>query len=269
MLTIVVISLAVTLLAVVTVCLAAFFDVAFREPEQVAVPSGVTGNWQAPLIRGRELLSWAAATARFATVEVLRRKRTATTATELASELHAGATTAINQEGTPDRQVGCPAYCHAMIAVTPPEVLGIADYVRKNRPLDEQRRIHDRAAANCRQLAATDRPHHAGEDVRCPLMDGRDACCAFPARPIRCRGRDVSSSSIFDQKPLDPQEYESRGHVVVQGAESGFCSGLKASGLDGNLYELNSALVAALDVPDAAARWAHGDSVFQDCNAYE
>ena len=214
-------------------------------------------------------MNWAAATARTTTVDFLHRKRTAKTAAELSSELHVGVTAAIDQEYCPEHQVGCPAFCHAKIAVTPPEVLGIADYLRKNRPLDELRRVKDRAAANCRQLAATDRPQHGGEDVRCPLMDGRDACCAFPARPIRCRGRDVSSSSIFDQKPIDPHEYESRGHVVLQGAESGFCSGLKASGLDGNLYELNSALFAALEVPDAAERWANGDSVFQNCNACE
>ena len=115
-------------------------------------------------------------------------------------------------------------------------------------------------------MAVTDRTQSAAEDVRCPLMDGRDACCAFPARPIRCRGRDVSPISNFDRKPLDPHEYESRSHVVVQGAEFGFCSGLKASGLDGNLYELNSALVAVLDAPDAAERWAKGESIFPNCN---
>ena len=193
------------------------------------------GNWQPPLLRGRELLNWASATARTVTMEFLDRRRTAKTATELSSELHVGVTAAINQEACSDRQVGCPAFCHSEIVVTPPEVLGIADYLRQNRPPDELRRVKERAAANCRRLAVTDRTQSAGEDVCCPLMDGRDACCAFPVRPIRCRGRDVSPISNFDRKPLDPHKYESRSHVVVQGAEFGFCSGLKASGLDGNL----------------------------------
>ncbi|MFQ5730529.1 MAG: YkgJ family cysteine cluster protein [Planctomycetaceae bacterium] len=207
-------------------------------------------------------------------MEFLSRRRTAKTATELANELHEGATAAINQDDGPGRQVSCPANCHARIAVTPPEVLGIADYLRKSTPPDELHRIHDRAAANCRQFAAMDRRQSAGEDVRCPLLDDRDACRAFPARPIRCRGwcpaaeaaEDTSSRSIFDQKLVDPHEFESRSHVVVQGAEFGFRSGLKASGLDGSLYELNSALVVALDVPDAAERWAAGSPVFRNCD---
>ena len=266
MLTIVFVSVAAALLVVIAVCLAAFYDAAFRAPAQVQ-NSGVTmGNWQPPLLRGRELLNWASATARTVTMEFLDRRRTAKTATELSSELHVGVTAAINQEACSDRQVGCPAFCHSEIVVTPPEVLGIADYLRQNRPPDELRRVKERAAANCRRLAVTDRTQSAGEDVCCPLMDGRDACCAFPVRPIRCRGRDVSPISNFDRKPLDPHEYESRSHVVVQGAEFGFCSGLKASGLDGNLYELNSALVAVLDAPDAAERWAKGESIFPNCN---
>jgi|GEM_PF-1897190 hypothetical protein len=277
MFTIVLVSLSVALLAVVSVLLAAFLDVAFREPQRAVVRTGVKGNWQPPLVRGRELLNWAAVTAQSSTLEVLRNRRTNRTAAELANRLHEGATTAIDQQVGPDHQVGCPAYCHAAIAVTPPEVLGIADYLRQNRPIDEVRRIQDRAAANCRQLESADHRKPVGEDVCCPLMNGKDACCAFSARPIRCRGwsptaksaDDASSTSIFDQKPLDPYEYESRGHVVVQGAESGFRNGLKESGLDGNLYELNSALVAALDVPDAAERWANGDSVFENCATCE
>ena len=49
MLTIVLVSLSVALLAVISVLLAAFFDVAFREPQRAVVRTGVKGNWQPPL----------------------------------------------------------------------------------------------------------------------------------------------------------------------------------------------------------------------------
>ena len=38
---------------------------------------------------------------------------------------------------------------------------------------------------------------------------------------------------------------------------------LKSAGLDANIYELNSAVATALEIPDAAERWARGEDVFR------
>jgi hypothetical protein len=46
--------------------------------------------------------------------------------------------------------------------------------------------------------------------------------------------------------------------------EIGVTRALKSAGLDANIYELNSALAAALETPDAAERWARGEQVFQN-----
>lgn len=40
--------------------------------------------------------------------------------------------------------------------------------------------------------------------------------------------------------------------------------GLERAGLDAERYELSGALVAVLDTPDTAARWARGEDVFAD-----
>ena len=39
---------------------------------------------------------------------------------------------------------------------------------------------------------------------------------------------------------------------------------LKSAGLDANIYELNSAVATALEISDAAERWARGDDVFRN-----
>ena len=51
---------------------------------------------------------------------------------------------------------------------------------------------------------------------------------------------------------------------MAQGIEIGMIRALKSAGLDSNLYELNSALVTALENPDAEERWARGENLFHD-----
>ena len=63
-------------------------------------------------------------------------------------------------------------------------------------------------------------------------------------------------------------EFESRGRLVAEGAERGFSHALQSAGLDGELYDLNGALVTALDTPNAAERWVHGDRIFDNCPRY-
>jgi hypothetical protein len=49
---------------------------------------------------------------------------------------------------------------------------------------------------------------------------------------------------------------------------AGLTTGLESAGLDGQVYELNSALSAALTTPDAAGRFARGEPVFTGCHPY-
>ena len=52
---------------------------------------------------------------------------------------------------------------------------------------------------------------------------------------------------------------------MVRGEQAGLCVGVGQSGLDGNTYELHSALLRAFDTPDAEERWARGEDVFAGC----
>ena len=53
--------------------------------------------------------------------------------------------------------------------------------------------------------------------------------------------------------------------AIGEGVSDGLAHGLENAGLDASKYELHSALVTALDTPDAAVRWAAGDDLFGSC----
>ena len=85
---------------------------------------------------------------------------------------------------------------------------------------------------------------------------------------MRCRGWCLTSGEDGD-RCLTGDACDVHAKAVTSGAEDGLCQGLESAGLDGNVYELNSALVAALDTPVGAERWAEGEGVFEQCKLYE
>jgi hypothetical protein len=51
----------------------------------------------------------------------------------------------------------------------------------------------------------------------------------------------------------------------TMGVSGGLQHALVAAGLDGNLYELNAAVLCALETPRAVDRWLAGEDVFARC----
>ena len=100
-----------------------------------------------------------------------------------------------------------------------------------------------------------------------PLLDKNGSCTVYGVRPIACRAWYSLSADACDdcyladhicnKIPLDDHAYQ-----IGQGVRSGLARSLNDQGLDGNVYQLNSALSTALDTPDAAERWARGEDVF-------
>jgi hypothetical protein len=149
--------------------------------------------------------------------------------------------------------------CDELIAVTPPEAVGLADYLRSHKDAVEVQRIHDQAARNADLLSKTS-CRLVGNAVRCPLLGPDGHCSAAAQRPIHCwswRGPDCPERSRQGAAP------------EIGEVEAGLCRGLCDAGLDGHLYELNSALATALEQPDAAVRWMRGENIFARCRRYE
>ena len=231
-------------------------------------------NWQPQLLRGEKLRWWAHATAETATVTKLRATRTAETAVELVREVHDGAQQAMDagpNQGDRACHEGCPGCCHMLISVTAPEVCAIAAWLRDRMSAAELNTIRQHAVENADKSKTMSNTEHAESMLWCPLLNSHLSCSVYPVRPLGCRAwNSLSLEACHDcyfanhacnTIPLDDHAYE-----VGQGVRSGLSRGNEEVGLDGNSYELSSALVTALDTPDAAERWARGENVFEHCH---
>lgn len=169
-----------------------------------------------------------------------------------------------------DRIVACPEAGQGRVGVTAPEALAIAAHIRKNKSRAEQKRIYELAVENAKKIAS--RPSGDPTPHPCALQGSNHVCCTFALRPLRCRP--LHAASIIKETgqrtvPLprpQPGDPDARRHeeIVAQGIEDGMTRALKSAGLDANIYELNSAVATALEIPDAADRWARGDDVFRN-----
>jgi Fe-S-cluster containining protein len=230
-------------------------------------------NWLPPFIRGDTLRDWAATIAEKLTKKRLAGTRTGATAERLASEVEDAAMHAMLPLAGPEdlgRVVACPETGQGRVGVTAPEALAIAAYLRKNLPETEQKEIHKMAAENAKKIASGTPVQEAPGVLPCPLQGENHVCCVYAARPLRCRilhAVSIAKSMPESKGPggvtaSDAPDAEQHEQTVAEGIELGVTRALKASGLSSGVYELNSALAAALGTPDAAERWAKGEEVF-------
>jgi Fe-S-cluster containining protein len=282
MLPILLIGLGVALLVLIVVGLVIFFRAAFWGEQDMANEARAVVTWRPPFMRGRALQQWAAATAEDLTRNRLSGKRTAWTAVHLAAEVEEGSLHAmlpLAAEAELERVVVCPATGQGRVAVTAPEILAVADHIRRRLPKSEQTRIYTLAVENSKQLQSREREvtDASMAPLPCPLQDKDNVCCTYAVRPLHCRplhamavatsmgSRNVQLADLRSQ----PMEEERHERVVAHGMEVGLTRALKSAGLDAHIYELNSALAVALETPDAAERWANGENVFARCTRIE
>lgn len=223
-------------------------------------------RWRPPIASGPQLMRWGTKVSESVTKKLLSQRRTKTTPTRLALELMTGTTFAmrhvphLNTETNDDQ---CPDYSCGRIGITAPEVLAIADQIRSDPA--EAKRIREIAITNMRRLA-----EHVSDEsdvpLVCPLRTNEGTCAAYALRPIHCRGICRPAAAV---SPQDARILEDLARDLGQGVEMGLSNGLEAAGLDGHVYELNSALAVALDNPDASQRWAQGEDVLASCTRYD
>jgi hypothetical protein len=169
-----------------------------------------------------------------------------------------------------ERVVPCPATGQGTIGLTAPEVLAIADYVRKHLTRAEQERIRKVAAENSETIRARPANDAGLPPLPCPLQGPDNVCLAYAARPLYCRplharsvagGMGTRSVHVADSSAESPDGNQHE-RSITQGVELGLTRALQSAGLDAGVYELNSALAKALATPDAATRWANGERLF-------
>lgn len=231
--------------------------------------SGLTRDWRwrPPLATPTELKRWAAEVAEGITRKFLGQKREAETPVKLVEELLHGATFAINHVphvGVASQDRHCETAQRETIGVTIPEVLAIADRLRGRREV--ARRVHDLAAANVDKSGEDVPKAWSASELPCPLLGADGSCESYPVRPLQCRAHcDCGKGACGAPSSSNLVPVEAIAKAVGMGAESGLAQGLAAAGLDSRTYELNSALVVALETRDASDRWLHGDDLFANC----
>jgi len=228
-------------------------------------------GWLPPFLAGDALREWAAATAERLARQQLSRERTGDTASQLAADVETGATRAMlprHDESDLWRIIACPEVGQGLVGVTAPEVLSIATHIRKELPHSEQERVYAIASANAARLEPRTRGERAGV-LECPLQGEAHVCCVYAARPLRCRilHAAIIANEAGERSDAARPGDERHEEIVANGVEIGLTRALDSAGLSAKVYELNSALVIALGLPDAARRWAKGEDIFAGAQA--
>lgn len=200
---------------------------------------------------------------------VLRRNDDTSVASGLVAELDRGGSRAMLPTVSPmtaSKKIPCPDQGQGKVLVTPPEAIAIAEDIRRRLSRRGAERVRDRSAKSA-ELIAEDGADP--ESLPCALQGDDGVCRSYEVRPIGCRA--LPAAVIASTVGLDglatedgAPTWEGHAEEVSRGLTEGLSRGLEGAGLDGDRYELNAALVAALDTPDAAARWARGEDIFAD-----
>jgi hypothetical protein len=268
MLTLVLIAAVIGVMVVAAIATAAFLRTAFTTQEELAAETRARVAWRPSFIQGEQLEEWAAGAANRAAVGALAAGRNATTAARVVDAVAAGATPAMLPLARPaeaERVIPCPEAGQGTIGVTAPEILQIAEHLRQTCSRRDLECIRARA------LAAATGPVISSPvtPASCALQGDDSVCCAYHARPLRCRPlHAMAIAHSMGERRADPGEQAAAGEyerTIARGLEDGLKRALRSAHLDSTVYELNSALAVALGTPDAAVRWAQGENVFASC----
>ncbi|WDI41172.1 YkgJ family cysteine cluster protein [Bremerella sp. P1] len=178
-----------------------------------------------------------------------------------------------SQKGERECQAGCSGCClSAQVDVTGIEAIAVSDYLRTcvDRPTlsqiqsrlerSTQRRI-DQMRGTARQLP-----------LACSMLGNDGRCTVYPVRPIICSGvfstdRDAcldaeQTAKVGDFSSTIPLDNDA---IQATGGISGTLQRILVEhGLDGNLYEFNSAVLAAITEKNSLNRFLAGEDLFRD-----
>lgn len=191
-------------------------------------------------------------------------------AVDFIAQLHQGLDAVTEQARAtgpqPACQAGCAHCCHLRVEATEPEVLRIAQHLRRLPAVDQaaaiQRLQQHVTAATAPPPSA---PRRAPGSTRQPcsfLISNR--CTIYSVRPAACRkAHSLSATHCAEQSPNIPQNL--RMLVDAEALMAGTALAYRDQHLPASAHELNAAVLAALDntqadAPSAVLRWYRGDA---------
>jgi Fe-S-cluster containining protein len=164
---------------------------------------------------------------------------------------------------------GCSFCCRGVpVDVTAPEALTMARGFRETLPAEQVAVILHRVREHAETIRSMTLSERRRARTPCPMLDeASNLCAVHQARPMRCRAHHSLDVAACEAACLHPDE--KRGIPRYPGVLNAYDAmilgqrrALAGAKLDLRSFELSLALLVALEVEDAAERWANGDRVF-------
>lgn len=163
---------------------------------------------------------------------------------------------------------GCHYCCHLPVHVRPYEAFALAAWVRRHFTAPQVDALRERLRSNLAKTVELGEERRKRVNLACALLDPQGACTAYAARPAQCRkfhSTDLATCEASFARPEDDSipspEHPAMGHnaavIIAQAANAA-----REAGLDGAAYDLNEALLEALDNPKTERRWRDGKKAF-------
>ena len=162
--------------------------------------------------------------------------------------------------GTLACRAGCTWCCHFSVDVRAVEAFGILDFVERTFTPEQKARVYSEIRANSTALQNLDEDERMRRNVKCPfLLEGR--CSIYAARPQSCRNYHATNVAGCQQSFEEPDNMDIDPDFAPWVYQAGtahvdaFSTAMRDAGHDVSVYELNSALDAALSEPGARQRF--------------
>jgi len=210
---------------------------------------------------------------RQATIESLNQRPTTTQVIELVDNARTGAAQIVRRmvahyANVPPTacRAGCAWCCYKSIAVSPPEVLRIAAYLRATLSPEDLAAVRERIVELDDQTRTLSSIERAKKRLPCALLADQ-RCSIHPVRPLTCAGWNAVDVNACKADWLEPEASDEIMANVVQieafqAMRLGLDLGSEELGLEHDTLELTTALRIALDTPDASERWLEGQQLF-------
>jgi len=166
--------------------------------------------------------------------------------------------------GQPACRAGCAFCCAIPVSVQPPEALYMALQLRARLNAAELAALVDRLRHRVEVRRGWTLEQRRTHPCRCVFLQADRRCGVYEGRPLACRGY-TSPSAEACQEDRDPIPVHEGVMYATSGVSYGLVEATEALGLESTRYELESAVLCALEVPDATERWFRGERVFAEC----
>lgn len=162
---------------------------------------------------------------------------------------------------------GCPFCCHVRLTVSPPELLLIADHLRRTWPAERLDALKTKLENIDRLTWGRDAEAREAMRLPCPMLVD-NSCGIHQVRPTSCRA--VASVDVaacrqsYNSRMTDPVPQVTMQLNAANGVGYGVIAGLIDAGYPVENIEFIAGLRIALETENAARRWLDGEGLFSD-----